>query len=212
MMNFAVHPVEDASIASMIVAEVAMVVATMIITAAILATTIVNVARTDAEMTMGRAALTGMPPLDVKIATVAVGTTAAVATITMVETADVRETQTRMRSRCRRGSIVNHTVEVEPLTNALTIGIRVDKSGQLNLTRCGALSQITRPALSAARKLNRLHLGSESNCSSLIPSLMLMRYFNRISFYHFVIAAALEKRSAWCRRATSSNEGAFSLI
>lgn len=143
--------------ALMIAVEVAMVVAMMTTTEAILATMIVNVVRTDAEMTMGRAALTVMRPLGVKIATVAVEMIAAVATSIMVETVGVRVILVRMLSRCRRGSIGNHTVEVEPLTTVPTIGIPADKSGQLNLPRCGALSQITRPALSAACELSRLH-------------------------------------------------------
>jgi hypothetical protein len=194
-MNSAVHTAEVASTASMTVAEVAMVVDTMIITAGILATTIVNVVRTDVEMTMGRAALTVMRPLDVTIATAVVGMIAAVAMIIMVEIVDARVTLVRMLNQCRRGSIGNHTVEVEPLTTAPTIGIPVDKPGQLNLPRCGALSQITRPALSAACELSRLYLGWKSGFSQLPPSLMLMCYFSR--FCHpFFLAVALRTRRA----------------
>lgn len=126
--------------------EVAMVVAMMIITAVILATRTVIVGHTDAETIMDRAASTAMRPLDVRIATAAAETIAAAAMSTMVETVDVRVMLVRMLTRLLRGSIGNRTVEVEPLTTVPTIGTPVDESGQLNLSRCGALSQITRPA------------------------------------------------------------------
>lgn len=185
-----------------------MVVATMIITAVILAMMTVIVVRTDAETIMGRVALTVMRPLDVKIAIAAAGMIAAAAMSTMVETVDARAMLVRMLTRCRRGSIGNHTVEVEASTTVPTIGTPADESGQLNLLRCGALSQITRPALSAARELVRLHLGHESDCSQLIPSLMLMCCSNRFC-HHFFLAVARRKRRPKLLGAVSFKQGSL---
>lgn len=206
--NFVAHTVEDASTVSTIAVEVAMVVATMIITAVILAMMTVNVGHTDAETIMGRVALTVMHPLDVKIATAAAGMIAAAAMSTMVETVDVRGMLVRMLTRCRRGSIGNHTVEVEPLTTVPTIGTPVDESGQLSLHRCGALSQITRPALSEACKLIRPQLGHKSDCYRLIPSLILMCCSNRIC-RHFFLAAARRKRRPKLLGAISFKQGSL---
>lgn len=194
--NIVAHTVEDASTVSMSAVEVAMVVATMIITAVILAMMTVNVGRMDVETITAHVALTVMRPLAVKIAIAAVGTIAVEAMNTMVETADVRVMLVRMLIRCHPGSTGNHTVEVEPLTTVPTIGIPVDEPGQLNLPRCRALSQIRRPALSAACELVRLHLGHESDYYQLIPFLMLMCCSNRFCHhFFFIVFAEREDRS-----------------
>lgn len=185
-----------------------MVVAMMIITAVILAMMTVTVGRTAAETIMDRAALTAMRPLDVKIVTAAAETIGAAAMNIMAETVGVRVMLVRMLTRCRRGSIGNHTVEVEPLTTVPTIGTPVDESGQLNLSRCGALSQIRRPALSAACELVRLHLGHESDYSQLIPSLILMCCSNRFC-HHFFLAVARRKRRPKLLGAISFKRGNF---
>lgn len=191
--NIVAHIVGAASTVLMTAAEVAMVVAMTIITAITLAMMTVTVGRTDAETIMDRVASTAMRPLDVKIATAAAEMIVAAAMSTMVETVDVRVILVRMLTRRHRGSIGNRTAEVEPWTTVPMIGTPVDESGQLNLFRCGALSQITRPTLSAACKLVRLHFGHETDYSQLIPSLMLMCCSNQLS-HHFFPAVARRKR------------------
>lgn len=141
-----------------VVGGVMAVVATTITIVATLATMIVNVVHMDAVMIMAHAELIGMPHPAVKIAIAAVVMIAAVGMSTMVVIADAQAILLRMANRHHQEIAETRTVEVEPLTTALTIGIPVDKVSQLNLLRCGALCQITYPRLSATNGLKIDHI------------------------------------------------------
>ena len=145
---FAVHHVVVASIATMIVVVEVDIVATVagmtIAIAALLATTIVNVAPTDVVMTTALAESTDTPLVVAMTATAAVEMTIVVVVNPTVEMVDALQLM---------GMLLQETLgtpmEVETKTSVLTIGTLVDRLRSANLLRCGALCQITRPNLPA---------------------------------------------------------------
>ena len=200
-----VHHAVAASIASMIVVEVAVagtvgtavaVAVTMTATVDLLATMIVSDARMDVVMITALEELTDMHRAGATIVTAVAAVTTTVVAVTpmLVVIVGALMLRTAMLPQER---LVTRTVEVETKTTVLTIGTPVDRLRSANPFRCGALCQIMRSNLSSGFQGLELEIsihGEDGSCGFLLWC--SMDTASPVSAFSMVLLPALSSEAA----------------